>query len=203
MITSVDDWVSYLKDINLIGGFPLVIGGLVFMLFGWRMWKVCVVLSFGALGAVLTARLAGPGPDQWFYALCGAAILGIGSYFSVKYSIMVLGGLIMSGVTFYFLGDGNMDAPILYAALSLAMCGGVAYSAINRQRVVIFVTSLIGALLLVSGMTTWLTALPGLFGTFQGLAADSTFVIPFIIIVPCVMSTFYQIAEVRRLQVDL
>ncbi len=193
----------FLQDVHYAGGFPLVVVGVILMLFGWRMWKVCVVLAFGALGAVLTARLTSPGPDQLFYVVCGAAILGAVSYVPVKYAIIVLGGMIMTGVTFYYLGGSRIDTTILYAALGLSMLVGTAYSALNRQRVVIFVTSLFGAVLLVSGVATWLRAFPELFGTVQTMAAGSAIVIPFIILVPSVMSAFYQGSEVRRLQIDL
>lgn len=203
MITSVDDWVLFLKNIHLAGGFPLVVVGLVLMLFGWRMWKICVVFAFGVVGAVATARLVGAGPDQWFYAMCGGLILGLASYFPVKHSVVVLGGILVTSITYYYLADHHLDASILYATMGVAMFAGIAYSAINRQRVVIFVTSFLGAVLLMSGITAWLTALPGLFGTFQAMAAGSAIVIPFLILVPSVMSTFYQIAEVHRLQVDL
>jgi len=203
MITSVDDWVSFLQDIHLAGGFPLIVAGLVLMLFGWRLWRVCVVLTFAVIGAVVAARVAGPGPDEWFYALTGAVVLGITSYFPAKHSIVVLGGILATGAVYYLLADRNLSAPVLYGSLALTLFAGTAYSAINRQRIVVFVTAFLGAVLLVSGAASWLSAFPGLSGMYKSLAASSAFVIPFAIFVPGVVSTFYQFAEVRRLRADL
>jgi len=172
------------------------------MLFGWRMWRVCVVLAFGVIGAVVTARLLGSGPDQQFYVICGGIGLGLASYFPVRHSVVVLGGVLVMGIVYYLLSDHHLEVPILYAAMGLAMFAGIAYSALNRQKVVVFVTSFIGAVLLMSGLIACLGTFPGLFGTIQSIAARNSLVIPFLILVPSVMSAFYQIAEIHRLQVD-
>jgi len=203
MITTVDEWIQFLKTVHLVGGFPLLISGLVLMLFGWRLWKVCVVLAFGVVGAVIAARIAGPSVDQWFYSLCGGVVLGTVSYFPVKHAVVALGGVLVMGVVYYYLSARHLDGWLLYAAMALGMFVGIAYSVLNRRRVVIFVTSFLGAVLLVSGMTTLLATFPGPFETLQSMASSSAMVIPFVLLVPTAMSAFYQIAEVHRLQIEV
>jgi len=41
------------------------------------------------------------------------------------------------------------------------------------------------------------------YSTVRAMASNSIIVVPFLLLVPTVMSSFYQIAEVRRLQAEL
>jgi hypothetical protein len=74
---------------------------------------------------------------------------------------------------------------------------------LNRQHVVILVTAFLGAVLVVSGLATWIIDMPALYGTVRAMTTGSAIVLPFVLLVPTVMSSFYQIAEVRRLHIEL
>ena len=52
MILSVDGWLDFLKDSHGAAAFPLIVGGLGLMFFGWRFWRLCVILAFGLIGAI-------------------------------------------------------------------------------------------------------------------------------------------------------
>jgi len=203
MMTFLDSLVLYIKHSHRMIGFPLVVTGLALMLFGWRMWKVCVILAFGTLGAAVTAQIAGAGEAQWQAALVGGLVVGALSAWPVKYSVAVLGGLIGAGIVTYSMSTMHLATGTVWSCAGAAMIGCTAYAFINRQHVVILVTAFMGAVLLMAGVTSWLGAMPGLYGTFAGLIAGSSLVLPFILVVPTVMSSFYQVAEVRRLNIDL
>jgi len=200
---SLDDWLLYLRQSQSAVGFPLVVAGLGLMLFGWRMWKVCVMLSYALLGAAFGAWIVGPCDGQWLYALAAGAGLGLVSYWPVNYAVSVLGGLIGAGMVTYSLANLGVAGTALLASGGAAFIGCAAFAFLNRQHVVIVVTAFLGAALLVSGLTAWVVNLPGLYGTLRAMAAGSAIVIPFIVAVPTVVSSFYQLAEVRRLHVDL
>ena len=203
MITSINDWMCFLRDVNHVGGVPLVAVGLALMLFGWRMWKICVVLAFWLIGAIGVSKLVGPGQSQLFYAACGGAVLGLAAFYPVKYAISLLGGLLVSGVVFHYLSGINIEGSTLWMSAGAALIGGTAFAALNRRHVVILVTAFLGAVLLMSGITAWIMAFPPFFGTVRTLASDSMIVVPFLLLVPTVMSCFYQVAEVHRLQIEL
>jgi len=203
MITTVNDWITTLRSANSALGFPLVIGGFGLMLFGWRLWKLCVVLAYGLIGAIAGALLYGEGNEQWMYSIAGAVILAAASYWPVNYSVSLLGGILGAAVSYFYLGDLDLSLGSMWA-----LCGAVgvcctAYAFINRRHVVILVTAFFGAVLLISGITTWLLDAPAFFGTVRALSKNSVVVVPFVLLVPTVMSCFYQIAEVRRLQIDV
>ncbi len=203
VLTSLDDWLYFLKESPNAAGFPLVVAGLGMMLFGWRMWKVCVMLAFGMIGTTVCAAAVGHRADQWLLALAGGATLGLISYWLVKYALTLLGGLLGAALVISSLGKSGVEGIGLWAAGGVALVGCTAFAFLNRHYVVIVVTSFMGAILLVSGLSAWVMASPGFFRSLHTLAAGSAFVLPFAILVPTVISFFYQAAEMRRLRVDL
>jgi len=202
MAFSIQDWISLLREGHSAAGVPLIVGGLGLMLFGWRLWKVCVVLAFGVIGTLIAAQLIGPRADQMTYALVCGAILGLVSYWPGHFSIAVLGGVIGGGVAHFYLEKMNMSDGTLWGGVGAAFVACTAFAVINRRHVVILVTAFLGAMLLLSGLTSWAMNVPGVLGTFRSMAAWSIIVVPFLVLVPTVMSVFYQIAEVRRLQIE-
>lgn len=203
MTVSVQDWMSLLRDGQSAAAFPLIVGGLSLMLFGWRLWKVCVVLAFGLIGTLISAYLIGPRDHQMAYALACGAVLGLVSYWPGHISVAILGGVLGGGVTHSFLESVNLNGGTVWGGVAAAFVTSTAFTIINRRHVVIFVTALLGALLLLSGLTAWAMNVPALFSTFRAMAAWSVIVVPFLVLVPMIMSCFYQLAEVHRLQVEL
>jgi len=202
VVSSVQDWILLLRESSSAVGFPLIVGGLSLMLFGWRLWKVCVVLAFGLIGTVIGAQLVGPCDNQITYALICGVILGLLSYWPGHLSISILGGIIGGSVAHFYLDRMHMSGGTLWGGVGIAFVACTAFAVLNRRHVVILVTAFLGAMLLLSGLTSWVMNVPGVLGTFRSMAAWSVIVVPFLVLVPTVMSCFYQIAEVRRLQIE-
>lgn len=202
-MTPLNDWIVFLKESQTTAGFPLVVAGLGLMLFGWRMWKVCVMLSYGVIGAAIAAGIAGPCDDQWLYAIAGGVVLGLISYWPVRYALAILGGVLCACIVMFSLSGAGLSGMSLLIAGGVAMIGGTAFAFLNRQYVVIVVTAFQGAILLISGLAAWIMSLPSFYGDVRAMATGSVMVLPFVLLVPTVMSSFYQAAEVHRLQADL
>ena len=203
MITSVSDWVAFLKTSNSAMGFPLVVFGLALMLFGWRMWKLTVVLAYALIGAALGAIAAGQSDQQAICAVGGAVVLAAVSIYPVHQAVAVLGGLIGAGISHFYLSRISLNEIMHWSLCGAAFVAFTGFSFLGKQRVVIFVTAFLGAVLLISGLATWAMSIHSFYGTVRALASNSIIVVPFLLLVPTVMSSFYQIAEVRRLQVEL
>ncbi len=202
-MTSVDDWLFFLKQSHGLVGFPLVVAGLGLTLFGWRMWKVSVMLSYALIGAAIGAVVAGPRDDPWLYALAIGAGLGLISYWPIRHAAALLGGLLGAGIVTFSLTAVGISGTALWSAGGAALIGCTAFAFLNRQPVVIVVTALLGAVLLVSGLTAFVMMLPGFFRPLHAMAAGSAIALPFAILVPTIASFFYQAAEIRRLHVNL
>jgi hypothetical protein len=181
----------------------MILAGVGLMLFGWRLWKVCLLLAYGAIGASLGAALTPEGQSPFSLASLGALLLGTAAFWWSSASIVFLGGLTGCGVLFTAFSSLGLHGPPLWFLAGLSLVACTALSMINRRYVIIVVTSFLGAVVLMSGVTAFIMAMPVLYGTFRGMASYSGIVVPFLVIVPTVISFFYQVSEVHRVQESL
>ena len=198
MITSVDQWLAFLNRADTLAGLPLVVGGIMLMVFGWRLWKICVVLSFGLIGAGLGARFAPSTDFAWLYALVVAALLGAASYWPARHSVVILGGLIGAGLVTHVASGAGLTGSALWLVTGVGFIGALALALINRGIVVIGVTAILGAALLMSGLTVLCKLSPSFYGHVAATATGSSIVLPFLLLVPSVVSCCYQIGESGR-----
>jgi hypothetical protein len=197
-ITSIHDWLLFLKQSGSAIGFPLVVVGVGLMLFGWRVWKVAVVMSYAVIGAGLAAWIKGPCDQLWPYMLGGAIALGALSYKPITLAVSLLGGAVGGFIVMLCFETIGLRGTPLWAAGAAALIACTSVSYLNRQHIIIIVTAFQGAVLVLSGLTAWVMASYWLYDAFQSLTTDSMIVLPFMLAVPTVMSSFYQLAEVHR-----
>ena len=69
----------------------------------------------------------------------------------------------------------------------------------RRKVLIVFVTSFLGAVMLVSGLAALVMTVPTLYSTLRVMASYTVIVAPFAVLVPTVMSCFYQISELRKM----
>lgn len=203
MITSVSDWLAFLKSADTLVGIPLLVAGVALMLAGWRMWKVCVVVSFGLIGAGIGSALSWTDEYRWLCALIGAIILGGLSYRPARHAVAVLGGVIGAGFIVHLLSGINLPTSAVWLVGGAIFFGCSALAFINRQTVMIGVTAFLGAVLLISGLTVFVMTSPALYGYFDAMSAGGTFVAAFLLLVPTVVSSFFQASEVHRLGAEI
>jgi hypothetical protein len=202
-MVSLQDWLTFLKNSQGAAGLPLVVAGLALALFGWRMWRICVILAYGFIGGALGAMLAPAGSNQWYYAVPAGVLLGALSYWPLQHAITLLGGLIGGGAIILSLQEARVTGAMVWAMGACAFAACTAMAALNRQRVVVAVTAFLGAVCLVSGIVCWIMPWPGVYGTLTAMTGETMLVVPFLLIVPTVMSWFYQVSEIHRLRVEI
>lgn len=199
MDIEIQDWLTFLRESHGAVAVPLFLGGLGLMLFGWRMWRLCVLVSFGAIGAIVAYQFAAPAPDAWFYATLGGVALGSLCFVQTRYSVALLGTTLGGGVLLAYLSNMGLTGLTLWGAVGAGLVMSAAYSITNRRRVVVYVTAFQGAFLVISGIVALLMNDSSSYGVLRGMAEDSFIVVPFVLLVPTVVSCFYQFAEVKRL----
>ncbi|MHC4064158.1 MAG: hypothetical protein ACYSUQ_10150 [Planctomycetota bacterium] len=198
MVNWVNDWLFYLRDSSGLIGFPLALGGVVLMAGGWRIWKVAVILTFGIIGAVIGTMLAKGGPDSMFYATIGFLVLGGASYPPANYSIVLIGGIIGAGIfNFAFAGFG-LAPGALWAITGIGLIASCAIAFLNLRQVIAVVTAFQGAVLMLSAAVAFVAEVPGLYNYFRAMAHKGSIVLPFLLLVPTVVGTLIQLADVNR-----
>ena len=143
------------EQISTLSWFQAVLAisfGVVYMLYGWRIFKVLTVIAFGLLGMFAGMKIGrGAGSEMWggFFGLLILAILSVPL---MKWCICILGaiagGIITGGIWYAF------ELPELYmwaGAAVGAVAGGMISFIVFKAAVMLF-TSLGGSALVVSGM---------------------------------------------------
>jgi len=203
VVTWVQEWVRFLQQSGALFGFPLALGGLILMFGGWRLWKFAVVLSFATIGALVGAFLAGGSANTPWYALGGFLLLGVASYPPINYSIVALGGVIGATIVNYIFAGLNLPPNALWLITGIGLIVSCALAFLNLRQVIVVVTSFEGALLLLSAAVSFLSEVPGLFGYFRAMVYEGSIFLPFLVLVPTVVGTLIQLADVNRRQVSV
>ncbi|MBW8014816.1 MAG: hypothetical protein FVQ82_01395 [Planctomycetes bacterium] len=152
------DWVpvDFIWDqINTLSWFHAVLAisfGVVYLLYGWRIFKSLTVICFGLIGMFAGMSLGrGMGSEMWG-GVFGLAILAILSVPLMKYCICMLGAIaggILTGAIWY-----ACELPQLYmwaGAATGAVAGGMISFIVFKIAVMLF-TSLGGSTIMMSGI---------------------------------------------------
>lgn len=154
-------YVDLLTSAAILQALFLIIVGIVYLVCGWKTFKVLVVanacLIGGIFGGMLGARMTAQNM-QVIGAVAGGALFGILALPMMKYAVAIMGALAGSfigyGLWAYIAAMSNSVDPTQYAwagallgLIALGMFGLV----LMRETVIIF-TSLQGALLIVTGL---------------------------------------------------
>ena len=95
--------------------------------------------------------------------------------------------------------SNNSDARSL-ASAAVALLAGLGGGLIYDKIVTILITAFEGAVLLVSGVSAIVMDWPWLYSYLHSMVLGSAFVLPFCLLVPTIVASFYQMADVRRSQ---
>lgn len=206
MMPSLDSWQFLLRDSGGTAAIPLLIAGAGMMLFGWRLWRLCVVCSFAIIGAGASMTLFASGVvggSDWLFGVGGAALFGLASFRIAGYLVAVLGGIVAAGAVGAYLQCLGVSDGTMYALAVAAMCGGTAYAFLHRRHVVVLLTAFLGAAALVSGIVALVMTMPGTYSTLRAMTSYSPIVGPFLLLVPTVVSCLYQISEIHKLNMEV
>ena len=192
-----------LKQSSPMLGVPLLAAGAGLMIFGWRLSRVCVAVTFAVVGYCAGFMLWGHTEGQQAYPWFAAGGLALISFAPVAWGIALAGGLGAAALMFGVLKDFGLLGPALWVASGVVLFAGTALSAIQRRYVVIVLSSLEGSVLLLSGLTAMAISSASVYNTVKGMAGSSWIVAPFMLLVPAVVSFFYQVSDVRRVGAEI
>jgi hypothetical protein len=197
-VIDIQHWTMWLRSLDALAGLPFLVVGAGLMLGGWRLRRVLVVLTLGALGALLGDRLSAEAAEPLPFVLGGAALFITAGIFARRYAPILLGGLIGAGLAMSCLAPLGLPWWGLALALALALPCACAVCLCYEQTVVIVITAFEGAALLVSGLVPILTLSPGLLGFLESTNRTSSIFLPFMVLVPTAVGAFLQIADAKK-----
>jgi hypothetical protein len=96
-IPPLADCLDALTNMNILYGLGLCVVGLVYLLRGWKVFKVLVALNAATIGAVIGALVTiqfGMQNEWWIGMLIGATFLGLLSWPLISIFIAVFGAIV-------------------------------------------------------------------------------------------------------------
>jgi len=187
------------EQISSLGWFPAVLAvsfGVVYLLYGWRIFKVLTVICFGLIGMFGGMAVGRTLDNEMWGGIIGLAALSLISMPLMKWCICILGavsGAVFTGGLWYAFGLPQM---YLWAGAAVGGVAGGMISFIVFKMAVMLFTSMGGSAIMMSG----LLALGHLYEQAKAeptteihdLVFECTWFLPVILLVPTVIGLLTQ-----------
>jgi hypothetical protein len=180
-LVPIDKFWDTITSLGWLEAFMFVSFGSVCLFYGWRVFKILVVICFGlvglALGITVTNKIIGPTNE----VLGGIACMVLFAFLSVplmRWAVCILGaiagGILTAGIWY---ASGLNEQYIWAGALVGIVAGGMISFIIFRVAVILF-TSLGGSSLVIVGMLAILYLYPQTSGTVHSLVYAKKWFLP-------------------------
>jgi hypothetical protein len=196
------EWFALLEGLDPAWGLILIAVGLVYVLLGWRVFKVLLVLNCAGLGASLGAVLGGGIFSQslfWplLFGLIGGVLFGSAATWLFRWAATLCAALAGGFVGAHLVSIFSLapEAQLIGAVAGLLLVGSAVFVAF--EHIVIVVLSFQGGLMTVGGMLIATSEQTGFFRYFRDMATRNSVLVPFCIIALTVIGTSLQLAGLR------
>ena len=170
----------------------LILGGIVYLLFGFYIFKILVTLNAALLGAYFGAVLGEKSGATIPAAVVGGLLSAAATWPVMRYAVAIMGGLFgaMLGVTVWNLC--NLDPMFAWsgALTGVVFCGLLSF--ILFKQCVISYTSLQGSVMLVLGVLALMFKYDGFGATLSHSYSIKPFLLPTTIFIPTLIGFIYQ-----------
>lgn len=155
-VSAVDESLNFIwqqiTDLSWLHAVIAISVGVVYMLYGWRIFRVLVVIAFGLVGMFLGMLAGRHFGSQIWGGLMGLILLCVLAVPLMKWCVSMLGavaGGIITGGIWYACGLPHM---YLWAGAIIGVVAGGLISFILLKVSVMLFTSLGGSVIMVTGM---------------------------------------------------
>jgi len=194
-IVPIDRIWEQITSLTLLEALTFISFGSVCLFYGWRVFKILVVISFALIGVFIGLTLADKieGIDnELACALIGAGLLATLSVPLMRWGVSVLGaiaGAILASGIWY--ATGLNETYMAAGALIGVIAGGMISFIIFRVAVILF-SSLGGSALIVVGTLALLYLYPKTQQDVHDLVFDYRWFLPLAIVIPTAIGLIVQ-----------
>ena len=194
-IVPVDVIWGYVTSLNFLEAMTFMSFGVVCLMYGWRVFKVLVVISFGILGlflGILASEKVNGQQHQVLGGLIGFALMAAVSVPLMRWAVSILGaiagGIMTSGLWYAC----QLPEKYIWAgALIGVIAGGMISFIIFRIAVMLF-SSLGGSALVVTGTLALLQLYPQTTEQVKELFFGPKWFLPTVLLIPTVIGLILQ-----------
>lgn len=155
-IIEMDIFWQQITKLSWLQALVAVSFGAVYLIYGWRIFKVLAVVSFGMVGLFagmhLGAKMGSGVSGQMWGGILGLLVLAVLSIPFMHWAVSILGavaGGIVTGCIWYAIG---LPQQYIWAGVIIGVVAGGMISFIVFKISVMLFTSLGGAMLIITGM---------------------------------------------------
>ena len=170
----------------------LIMMGIVYLMFGYQIFKGLVLVNAAVVGAYLGANLGQEGDTAIVCAVIGAVAASAIAWPTMKYAVALMGGIFGALLGASIWHTVNLDPRLVWAGALVGLVGFGMLSFILFRGSVMMYTSLQGSFMLVFGIL-------GLIYQYQQIAPQVTshlkvqpFLLPAAVFIPAVMGLIFQ-----------
>ena len=170
----------------------LILLGVVYLLYGYNLFKILVVLNAALLGASLGLMMGDRSGAKWPLAVVGAVLLGAISWPAMKYAVALMGGMFgaLVGTTMWRIMD--LEPGYAWSGAAIGVVAGGLLCFILFRGCVMMYTSLQGSVMLIFGTLGLLLKYQDVAPRIGSYLLHHNFLLPMCIFVPTVIGMMYQ-----------
>jgi hypothetical protein len=195
-IVPIDLFWEQITSLGVLEALTFISFGVVCLFYGWRVFKVLVVINFGLLGLILgmaiTERIFGPN-SQLTGGLITMGLFAVLSVPLMRWAVCILGaaaGGILTSAIWY--ACGLTETYIWAGALVGIVAGGMISFIIFRAAVILF-SSLWGSALTVVGILAIISSKHiGMVAQTKNLVMNHNWFLPVALVVPTAVGLILQ-----------
>lgn len=194
-VVPIDLLWGYITSLNLVEALTFISFGAVCLLYGWRVFKILVVISFALLGlffgVAVTDKISGEN-HRLLGGLIGLVLAGALSVPLMRWAVSILGaiagGIVTSGIWY---ACGLTETYIWAGALVGIVAGGMISFIIFKIAVMLF-SSLTGSTLISVGVLALLYLYPDTKEQVQEIVFTEKWFLPVVLLAPTVVGVIVQ-----------
>jgi hypothetical protein len=194
-VVPMETFWAYIISLNLVEAVTFISFGAVCLFYGWRVFKILVVISFALLGLFLgfsiTDKIVGLNSQLWG-GLVGMVLLAVLSVPLMKWAVCLLGaaagGILSSGIWY---ASGLTERYILAGALIGMVAGGMISFIVFKVAIILF-SSLGGSCLIVVGSLAILYLYPQTSERLEEIIFTKKWFLPTVLTAPTLIGVILQ-----------
>lgn len=170
----------------------MVLMGVVYLLFGFNIFKALVVLNAAVLGAVIGWIVGDRSGNGLPAAIICAFICAVVTYPMIKWAIAIMGGLCGAVIGVSLWRAFNLDANFAWAGAGMGLIFFGLLTFILFRGCVMTYMSLQGASMLIFGLLSLLFKYEGMTPKVNYCLTCKPFLLPMLVFIPTVLGVIFQ-----------
>ena len=189
------DWIwGHITSLNMLEAFTFVSFGAVCLFYGWRVFKILVIISFtllgGALGMAIGDKIGGD--NNPLLGIILAIVVGALSVPMMRWAVSALGGIAGAILTAGIWYAANLPEQYIWAGGLIGAVAGAMISFIVFKIAVMLFSSLGGSGLVITGMLALLYLYPQTKEPIKTFVFAEEWFLPVALIVTTVVGIYWQ-----------